>query len=113
MTDFTTYRDTAIELGTEHGRGAGTWILDGNSSRETAQRLVAQCDDGDPAFWDNYRSPLSGEWADDWTPDTLMREIGWTTGTPEDWDEIVTAYEVAHGTAWAEEVERLARFHAA
>jgi hypothetical protein len=114
MTDFTQYEEAARELGTEHGRAAGSWILDGNSSRESAQRLLDMIEDGDPELWDSYASPLSGEWADGRTPDDILSEIDYPeTRTPEEYDDIIRAYEDAHSSAWESEVNRLALIYAA
>lgn len=107
------YEEAARKLGAEHGHAKGTWVLDGNSSAETAQKILAMIEDGDPALWDMYAAPLSGEWADEATPNDVLAEIEYEgPDSPESWDSIIDAYEQAHSSAWETEVERLARFYA-
>ncbi len=70
--DLTTLLRSAHDLGESHGESAGSWILDGNSTVETARWILAGIDDGDPEVMDIQPMPLSGEWADDLTPSGLL-----------------------------------------
>lgn len=102
----------AAELGTEHGHAAGTWVLDGNSSVETARRILTGLDDGDPEVLDTQPAPLSGEWADGPTPASLADELGYDYDTLADaelMDDVCTAYEDAYSAAYWTEVGRSAR----
>lgn len=65
----------ASALGREHGYSAGTWVIDGNTSEETAKAIIAGYEDGDPQVMDMQPSPLSGEWADDLGPYDLVYEL--------------------------------------
>lgn len=113
MDSIEQYEEAARKLGAEHGKAKGSWVLDGNSSSETAQRIVAMIDDGDPELWDMYAAPLSGEWADEPTPNDILEEIEYEgDDSPESWDSIIRAYEEAHSLAWSDEVERTARIYA-
>ena len=99
----------ATELGRERGHAAATWAgIDDNN----VARIARQWQDGDPALFDMIPGPLSGEFAGDPTPSSLLDEIGFAErsviedpfGT--DGDEICTAYEVAYQEAYASEFER-------
>lgn len=84
--------------GYEAGQAAGSWVLDGNSSVSTAQRLIDGYDAGDPEIMDLCPAPLSGEWAgespvellgDDYTDDDADQyELGFEQGF---WDEVLTS----------------------
>jgi hypothetical protein len=65
----------AEALGTEHGRAAGSWVIDGNTTPETARAILAGYDDGDPEVMDMMPAPLSGEWVDGVTPSRLVTEL--------------------------------------
>lgn len=58
------------------GRAAGSWVVDGNTTREAAVRMLWDYADGDPVVMDLCPSPLSGEWADGPTPQSLAAEYG-------------------------------------
>lgn len=99
----------AETLGTEHGTAAGSWVFDGNTSAETARDALRKLRDGDPAADDYLPSgPLSGEWADELTPDTLARTLTARNLDDDTRDEIADAYETAWHAAVAAEVERTA-----
>jgi len=51
------------EDGYSHGVNAGSWVIDGNTSAETAQAILRGIADGDPEVLEMQPSPLSGEWA--------------------------------------------------
>ncbi len=97
--------------GETDGRNGGAWIADGNTSAETLQAILDQWEEGDP----NAPAPLapfSGEWAD--SP-ALADIIDYATEcdveslTPEDMDELGTAYEDAFYAAWQESAESTVR----
>jgi hypothetical protein len=103
----------AASMGADAGKAAGTWAFDGNTTEATWSAARRMYDEGDPALWDGYQSPLSGEWADGLTPDSLMDDLGIIarTATDEGHDELCTAYETAHSQAWADEVGRAIAAH--
>jgi hypothetical protein len=104
MTDQTeTLIARADALGTEHGRAAGSWVIDGNTSAETAQAIVRGYEDGDPGIMDMMPSPLSGEWADGMTPARLYESLGIPDANA--WsDEVCDMYEAAYAQAYWDQV---------
>jgi hypothetical protein len=67
----------AKRLGHVAGEAAASWATDGNTTRETAARIIKGFDEGDPAVLDMFRIPnLSGEWADGPTPASLCEDVG-------------------------------------
>lgn len=95
--------------GVEDGTAAGSWVIDGNTSEESARALLQGLEDGDPAVYDSLPSaPLSGEWADGLLPRDVL---GWY-GVEEDdnsADEILSAYEQGWEQGVTDEVSRAAR----
>lgn len=88
----------ARAIGAEHGKNQASWVeLDAVS----AAQLIKLDNDGDPWFWVNYLSPLSGEHAGDYSISDLITECGVADDAP-DWlrDEVISAYEQAHTDAW-------------
>lgn len=106
-------KSAARRMGREDGARAAAWTYDGNTSRETAERIVRGFEDGDPAVYDLFRAPdLSGEYADDPTPDSLARDLGLPADDPRaDWlvDELATAYEDGVASSFWPAVERAYR----
>lgn len=97
-------------LGTEHGRAAGTWVLDGNSSTETARALLDGIRDGDPEVLDALPvARLGGEWADDPTPRDLFNEADVSCFDPERETDLLDAYSDAFNVAVQDQAEREAR----
>jgi hypothetical protein len=72
---FGSILEDARKLGAEHGRAAGSWVIDGNTSRETARAILDGWEDCDPQIMDMMPAPLSGEWADSMTPARLLYEL--------------------------------------
>jgi hypothetical protein len=110
----TTITQRAAEMGREAGKSAASWAFDGNTDTATYQRVVDLYETGDPALHDLVPSPswLSGEMADDPTPNTLRADLG----VPEDeWDsvadEVCTAYEEAANDAYILDVWTTAQNH--
>lgn len=60
-------RRKAYRAGFSCGRGAGAWVIDGNTSDEQKAAIVKGYDDG--AIVDLCPSPLSGEWAGESIPE--------------------------------------------
>lgn len=110
-----TREDRARVLGEEHGRAAASWFFDGNTSEETYRVVLRGLEDGDPAVLDSLPSaPLSGEWADDPTPASVLQDLGVDADTLEDWEEseIMDAYEDGFYTASRDAIETAARANA-
>lgn len=57
--------------GFETGRGAGSWIIDGNTTPETAARILRGHEDGDPEIMDMQPAPLNGEWGGESMPELI------------------------------------------
>lgn len=101
--------NSARRQGIADGKGVGSWVIDGNTSEETARRILQGLEDGDPEIIDGLPSgPLSGEWADGLLPRDVL---GWY-GLLEDDDEaddVLRAYEDGWSEGMVDEVERAAR----
>jgi hypothetical protein len=102
---MSSYTDQAAALGAEHGRNAGSWVIDGNTTVETARAILKGYEDGDPEVMDMQPAPLSGEWADSMTPDILANEVDLPINTLQEGqlEEVCDAYEQAFADSyWAE-----------
>lgn len=102
----------AHRLGADAGRAAGSWVIDGNTTEETARHILTGYEDGDPAVLDMQPWPLSGEYADDWTPARLYAELDIDPYTIEEWeaDAVCEAFETGYATGYWAEVCRAARY---
>jgi hypothetical protein len=120
-TTRTTYEQTAYELGCEHARNSASWAIDGNTSQEHIARLLGMLDAGDPQVWDflPIAPNLSGEYADDLTPNKLADDLfghGWCPDfyAPEGedaarMDALCDAYEEGVTDTFGFECERILR----
>ena len=103
----------ARRMGREDASRAASWAWDGNTSRETAERIVQMLEDGDPEVYDLFAAPnLSGEYAGDPTPQGLARDLGLEDDDPRsEWlvDELASAYEDAVSSVFWPAVERAYR----
>jgi hypothetical protein len=100
----------AERLGRELGHSAGTWVIDGNTTQETARSILDGYNDGDPAVMDMAPSPLSGEWADGpFLPDVLEQITGERDYAGDDTDDLLIALEDAYSDAYWAEVIRSAQ----
>jgi hypothetical protein len=104
----------AKERGQSDARAAASWATDGNTSAGHVRRLLTMLEEGDPAADGMLPvSPnLSGEWADDLTPQRLAEEV---TTLDEPSEEIVdtlsSAYEAGVSETFESAVEaELRRF---
>lgn len=95
----------ARERGADDARAAASWAADGNTDPAAARRVLRMLDDGDPAA-DDYlprRPDLSGEFADDLTPDALAEAITGADAAEIDSDLIdalASAYEAGVSEAF-------------
>ena len=116
MSQFSTAREReAYKLGVQAAETAATWIIDGNTKREFIPAVLALMDEGDPRA-DQYlprRPDLSGEYADDPTPQSLAREVlgvqslRHTDASNEEIDAIASAYEQGVSDAFEPACERI------
>lgn len=102
--------EAARQLGQDAGEAAASWVFDGNTTREQYVRILKGIDDGDPEILDSLPTPnLSGEWADDPTPRSVLEELG---VDPEDdalAPDLLSIWEQAASDAVVWELERIAR----
>ena len=95
--------------GVEDGTAAGSWVIDGNTSEETARAILQGIEDGDPMTLDALpAAPLSGEYADGLLPRDVL---GWYGMSEDDdaADDILRAYEDGFSEGVMDEVTRSAR----
>jgi hypothetical protein len=96
------------ELGYQAGTAAGSWVLDGNSSEADAHTLLRLIEDGDPMF--EIPSPLTGEWADGWSPALVLEQADVERpDDPEEETELLDCFEAGFGEGYEDEVVRSAR----
>lgn len=101
--------DTILEQaeaeGYDHGKAAGSWVLDGNSDPDGARRILRGIEEGDPAILDHLPSaPLSGEWADSLLPRDVL---AWYELTEDNdaADHVLSAFEDGYDRGVLEQVE--------
>jgi hypothetical protein len=100
----------ADAAGKEHGLAAASWYFDGNTTRETYEHVLRGIEDGDPEVMDTLPcAPLSGEWADDPTPTTVLKELGVDEADAAA-DDYLRAYEDGFYEASTDEIVRVARY---
>lgn len=94
----------------DKGQAAASWVFDGNTTQETYRRFIRGIADGDPEVLDSVREPsLSGEFADDYSEDQLMTDVGWVPHDGTDMrDDLATQYNDEVSTAFWTAVERAA-----
>jgi hypothetical protein len=105
--------DEAARFGREAGTNAASWTLPFGFGPTVAARQLKMIMDGDPEVYDNWREPtFSGEYADDYSSDDLMSDLGFEPADDVDDGlryELEDAYlDAARGEFWAE-IERLLR----
>lgn len=116
MTDaeFAAEIESMRSAGADAGKSAASWICDGNTRQEDAQRVLKQFEDGDPAA-PSAPAPFSGEWAGDPSIEDVIRDVctvDYDSLDPQEIDELATAFEDAYSEAWQDEAYRVVRFHA-
>lgn len=99
----------ARKAGREAGQAAASWAHDGNTQRSWYERTLKGIQDGDPAVLDQFNLPnLSGEYADDPTPQRLAEDIG-IEPDDERLDDACAEWENESATAFWEALERECR----
>lgn len=118
MTDLTDNDvDIILEAMRDSGRSVGhnmaTWADIDERNAQKVIDLLDNCEAGDYFQYPN----LSGEWADEPTPQSLLEEISAISGLGydeiPDWltDEACEAWEVAASEAFEDELYRRARYY--
>jgi hypothetical protein len=106
---FTLALQRAEKIGERHGKNGAEWVaqdtwggrVSSARGKEAARAFLRGYEYGDPEILDSYASPnLSGEYADGYTPDELLRDCFESRQDiadlePEEADEICRAYEIA------------------
>lgn len=99
----TEWENHAAYLGADAAMAAASWVT---MSESDAQSIL---EDVDPEVLDRYPMPdLSGEWADDPTPASILRDVGGDDGDFEYWDtptarlrdEVADAWEAGRDAVW-------------
>ena len=103
--------ERAEEIGREHGHGAGTWVIDGNTSAETCRWYLKGIKEGDPLVLDSLNAPdLPHEHYEKYDERDLADDIDLDFDHPDQsLEDAAEAYRLAAGTAFWDEVERSAR----
>lgn len=102
----------AYELGKQMGLEAASWLLDGNSPRDVAERLLRGLLEGDPLILDSLPSnPLSGEWAGSLTAKDVLHQLGEEYVEPEAQWDILRDFEDGYSDGVQQGAERTARQH--
>ena len=113
----------AEELGNSAGKNAAEWAIQDlwggratKGERETAESVLQQLSDGDPAVYDAFKLPdLSGEWGGDPTPVDLFQNCMGYEYLPESMesqeimDELCTIWEQAVSDSFFATLEQSAR----
>ena len=96
----------AQELGYEHGNASGSWVE--FRSEASARSFIAGYEDGDPEVMDMEPSPLSGEFAGEPTPKSILEECDYEESRPGA-DSVLSTYEQSFHDAWWQEALKTAR----
>lgn len=101
----------ARAFGVERGKHSGSWVLNGTSSLETAQRILDGYENGDPEIMDLEGSPLSGEWVDGLRAEDVYAAANVVVSDDDttDYSDLLDAFEQGFTEGFWDEVTRLAR----
>jgi len=101
----------AHKLGYDHGRNAGSWVFDGNTTEETYRWFLKGLEDGDPEVLDRLpTSPLSGEWADSYSLADLADDLD-IDQEDDGFDDLCWEYEGGYAMGVEDEVHLTAGQH--
>lgn len=105
----------AAAIGREHGKNAAGWTYDGNTAGSWYSWMLKGIENGDPEVLDSLRTPdLSGEYADDYTPARLAKDLEISEESDPDGlalNDACDAYQDAASEAFWGEIERVCREH--
>src|SRR5262245_33092370 len=106
-------QEHAHSIGLGHGRNAATFAYDGNTPRQWYADRLDEIENGDPAMddWMPQSSPLSGEWADDYSTTDLATDLGiiLDESSADAFDDMTRAYEDGFFAGYLYEMERACR----
>lgn len=100
--------DTIGKRGLADGKAAGSWVLDGNTSKERAREIWQGIEDGDSAILDSLPSLCLGEWADDPSWEDILSDEG-IECDDDTADDLWGTYQDAWSEGMLAEVSRAAR----
>lgn len=117
--DYDECKRTAVQLGSEAGQAAASWVFDGNTDDARYAAVLQAIKDCDGAVLDEIRTPnLSGEWADEMDAFRLGEMCRLTDAVPADSDgysealqELCDMWENAAAFAMQAELERQCLAH--
>jgi hypothetical protein len=123
MNAKTTPEEKAAQFGTSAGKNAAEWAIQDlwggratRGERETAESVLRQIADGDPAIYDAFSLPnLSGEWGGDPTPVDIFENCNGYEYDPEQMehqeimDELCTIWETSVSDAFYATLEESAK----
>lgn len=90
-------------LGADAALAAASWV----TMDEADARSILE--DVDPEVMDRYPEPnLSGEWADDPTPTSLAREVGYDGDDQDHEQAIADAWEAGRDEVWSDALQGVA-----
>ena len=109
MTDsYEQIMQEAREAGRLYGVAAASGLFDGNTDHNTYVAVLAGIEDGDPRVMDLLpSSPLSGEWADSPTPESVLADLGVTDEDDHGVDDYLCAYEDGFYEGSQDEIVRI------
>ncbi len=89
--------------GHKAGAAAGSWIIDGNTTVDTAWQIMHGYEDGDPEILDMQPSPFSGEWADGPVLAGILARLDVDPNDDADaWSEVAEQVATAYETGYAD-----------
>jgi len=118
-----TYNEKAKSLGVKAGSNAAEWAIQdlwggraGRHSKECAESVLRQLDEGDPRIFESFSLPsLSGEWADEMNQEDLFWKVCRFDYDPEEiehqliLDDISTEWENGVSEGFFTTLEQSAR----
>jgi hypothetical protein len=85
------------ERGKSDGSDAGSWVIDGNTTRERAREIYQGIEDGDSKILHGLPELQLGQWADDPSFEEILDDLG-IEYTDDEVDDLFQEY----GDAWSE-----------
>lgn len=101
--------ETMRERGKVDGDAAGSWVIDGSTSKERAREIFDGIQDCDPAIMDSLPRLCLGEWAGDPSFEDICHEEDLDDLSPEEIDDLFEVYADGWAEGMTERVQRDAR----
>lgn len=98
---------SASGIGSAHGQTAASWVDIDDAA--TARRLLAGLEENDPEILDSLPAPPTGEYADDYSPCQLFRDLDVPGDAETDDMELWHAYADAFHSAVCDAIEQRCR----